>query len=522
MQDMQQACLEFLAAMPKLSVEGVAAVTAALPAIMRLAELAPGQLAGALDSLLHSGRALMLQAVLKLYDAVPRQGFADWQARLVDSVLMMINGPHSPEHRVISLTWCLVQHHAQMHGRRTPSLFAGSWRQLLPRSDDPAQLLSLKVKALSACLAGELLLLPPLGPANALPCTHTLTAALTCHSSLLASCRWGAPPVCFPVAQHSTRLPCLGVLLPAVGIGRPEEICPMIFSWDGFWQAQPSDQQQRLATYALRMCGSAAASYAAMPAAQVELARRCAAGSCAAAARPAASPQYLQACLVSACLQLLATRPQYVPAVDAFLAHCGSCCPDLQLTLLNAVDALFSAAASAGTFTSLRPRGSSACPAPAKQRSGGGSRLLQTAAEGGRTSPKASGLGGLLQRMRRSVSKRADSFAGGAPTLQRLSSMLSSGSATASGESGAAAAAAAAAELPTIAEAAPCALAAPQPPVGLDSWQAAKAWLWDSRTWATLRCAVLLHMPAAHAPDCAAPALLPPPGLRHSCCCRKS
>ena len=274
----------------------------------------------------------------------------------------------------------------------------------------------------------------------------------------------------------------------------------MIFSWDGFWQAHPSDQQQRLATYALRMCGSAAASYAAMPAAQVELARRCAAGSCAAAARPAASPQYLQACLASACLQLLATRPQYVPSVDAFLAHCGSCCPDLQLTLLNAVDALFSAAASAGTFTSLRPRSSGIRPAPAKQRSGG-SRLLQTAAaEEGRTSPKASGLGGLLQRMRRSVTRRADAFAGAAPSLQRLSSMLSSGSATASGESGAAAAG----ELHTIAEAAPCALAAPQPPAGLDSWQAAKAWLWDSRTWATLRCAVLLHLPAAYAPHCAA------------------
>jgi hypothetical protein len=200
LQDMQQACLEFLAAMPKLSVEGVAAVTSALPAIMRLAELAPGQLAGALDSLLHSGRALMLQAVLKLYEAVPRQGFAEWQARLVDSVLMMINGPHTPEHRVISLTWCLVQHHAQMHSRRAPSLFAGSWRQLLPRSDDPAQLLSLKVKALSACLAGELLpplLLPGICPALAClrpqPCSSS-SRLRSQHACLIASgpstCVW--------------------------------------------------------------------------------------------------------------------------------------------------------------------------------------------------------------------------------------------------------------------------------------------------------------------------------------------
>jgi len=48
--------------MPKLSVEGVACLTAALPPIMRLSELAPAQLQEALDGLLHSGRTLMLQA----------------------------------------------------------------------------------------------------------------------------------------------------------------------------------------------------------------------------------------------------------------------------------------------------------------------------------------------------------------------------------------------------------------------------------------------------------------------------
>lgn len=59
---------------------------------------------------------------------------------------------HPPTHPVCPS--CLLQHHAQMHSRQ-PSLFAGAWRQLLPRNDDPAQLLSLKIKALSACLAGE-------------------------------------------------------------------------------------------------------------------------------------------------------------------------------------------------------------------------------------------------------------------------------------------------------------------------------------------------------------------------------
>ncbi len=47
--------------MPRLSVEGVACLTAVLPPIMRLAELPPEQLQAALDALLHSGRTLMLQ-----------------------------------------------------------------------------------------------------------------------------------------------------------------------------------------------------------------------------------------------------------------------------------------------------------------------------------------------------------------------------------------------------------------------------------------------------------------------------
>lgn len=47
--------------MPRLSVEGVACLTAVLPPIMRLAELPPEQLQAALDALLHSGRTLLLQ-----------------------------------------------------------------------------------------------------------------------------------------------------------------------------------------------------------------------------------------------------------------------------------------------------------------------------------------------------------------------------------------------------------------------------------------------------------------------------
>lgn len=53
--------------------------------------------------------------MLKLYPEVPADGsYADWQRRLVDSVLLMVNGPHPAEHRVIAITWALVQHHAQV------------------------------------------------------------------------------------------------------------------------------------------------------------------------------------------------------------------------------------------------------------------------------------------------------------------------------------------------------------------------------------------------------------------------
>lgn len=355
-QDVQQTCLELLEAMPKLTVEGVACLTASLPAIMRLADLAPERLQEALDALLHSGRTVMLQAVLKLYATVPSEGFSEWRRRLVDTVLCMVNGPHPAEHRVIAVTWSLVQHHAQLHGRR-PSLFAGTWRQLMPRSDDPPQLLSLKIKALSACLA--------------------------------------------------------------VGIGRAEEICPMVFAWDGFWQKQPTDQQQRLATYALRMLGSAVTSYAAAPAAVVQTARQ-PAGATGVAANPSAirktaTPHHVKACLVSSCLQLLATRPQYVPAIEAFLAHCGGSAPDLQHSLLNAMDALFSAAAS-GTFVCLEPPHRPGLPVGGKQRSrlfsggssnsepgtGRGSPPLDPAEAGG--NPSKQGLTGMLARMKRSMS----------------------------------------------------------------------------------------------------------------------
>ncbi|KAL4856842.1 hypothetical protein ACK3TF_002891 [Chlorella vulgaris] len=429
-QDLCKACLEFLAAMPLLSVEGVACVTSALPSIMRLADVPTSELQRELDALLHSGRTLMLQAVLKLYAEVP-EGFAEWRGRLVDSVLLMINGPHSVEQRMVAATWSLVQHHAQMHSRQ-PSLFAGSWRQLMPRSNDAAQLLSLKIKALSASLA--------------------------------------------------------------VGIGRAEQICPMVFAWDGFWQAKPTDQQQRLATYALRMLGSAAHSYAQLSPAQAASAQRHMATEGVAVngatSRVPATPHYVKACLVAACLQLLATRPQYLPAVDAFLVHCSSCCPDLHLTLLNAIDALLSAA-SIGTFACLQPQRRAGVPMQ-KQRSGSSRLACSSIGSPDSDSPPDSdsskaGLSSVLKRVAKSVSKRfspAASPEGVAGSLQQVAedSGLQLGS-VASGV----------VEAPS-----PYSLAAPEPPTPLYSWAEAEAWLWDSRTWGPLSLNMLAHDPLAY------------------------
>lgn len=435
-QDLRKAAVELMAAVERMSVEGVACLVAALPPILHLAELPPMQLQDALDGWLHSGRTLLLQAVLKLHPQLP-PGFEAWKQRLCDTLLLMVNGPHPAEQRIIAITWALVQHHAQMHSRQ-PSLFAGAWRQLLPRNDDPAQLLSLKIKALSACLA--------------------------------------------------------------VGIGRAEEICPLIFAWDGFWQAAPTDQQQRLASYALRMLGSAAVSYAALPRDAVDRCRRCAAMSetvsgFKAASRPAATPHYVKACLFSACLQLLATRPQYLPAVEGFVAICGSgSCRSLQANLLNAFDALFSAAASAGQFTSLAPPPRAGL-AISRHRSAH-ARLQHSSSEDSPGSPHSggsgSGLSAVLRRMKTSLSLRFTS-PGQTPDVSPAELSQSLQTAAEQGP--------ASGPLPSIAEG-PIALGAPvpQPPAPLASWDEAEAWLWDARTWSALGAAMLQHDPLAYRP----------------------
>lgn len=61
LQDLKKAAIELMAAVERMSVEGVACLVGALPPILRLAELPPLQMEDALDSWLHSGRTLLLQ-----------------------------------------------------------------------------------------------------------------------------------------------------------------------------------------------------------------------------------------------------------------------------------------------------------------------------------------------------------------------------------------------------------------------------------------------------------------------------
>ena len=49
-----------------------------------------------------------VQAVLKLHPQLP-PGFEAWRQRLCDTLLLMVNGPHPAEQRIIAITWALVQ-----------------------------------------------------------------------------------------------------------------------------------------------------------------------------------------------------------------------------------------------------------------------------------------------------------------------------------------------------------------------------------------------------------------------------
>lgn len=155
-----------------------------------------------------------------------------------------------------------------------------------------------------------------------------------------------------------------------------------------------------------------------------------------------------------------------------------------------AIDALFSAAATC-SFTSLVPPRRPGLPVQ-KQRSrlfsAGGAGSAAPAAEGSPGSDadgspgKQRSLTSVLARMKRSVTKRM----GSAPSSPEPSPEAALGGLQAAAEQGIAAGEAGGAALPPIAEVA-LSMAAPQPPVGLAGLEEAEAWLWDSRTWATLR-----------------------------------
>lgn len=150
---LQDAAQMFLGAMRRLDSNGVARMTKLLPSILRAARPSSAQFWPLFERQLSTGSTPLLCAVLDLHDAVPEL-FEGRSPSLVEKVLVQVNNAAlSVDHRIAGGSWVLRQHAQQRHTGAT-LLLADSWEQLLPRPREPLQLVTIKVKALGACLSG--------------------------------------------------------------------------------------------------------------------------------------------------------------------------------------------------------------------------------------------------------------------------------------------------------------------------------------------------------------------------------
>lgn len=102
-------------------------------------------------SLIQTGNSSVLEFVLDTHDIVPTL-FEGRRPCLLEKILARANDPaFSIEQRQLCLRWVLRQHAIQCHDN-ADILLDDCWIQLLPTQDDPASIMSLKVKALAACL----------------------------------------------------------------------------------------------------------------------------------------------------------------------------------------------------------------------------------------------------------------------------------------------------------------------------------------------------------------------------------
>jgi hypothetical protein len=165
----------------------------------------------------------------------------------------------------------------RMH-HRSPLL--SRWIDLLPKTRDTGRIVTLKVKALSACLA--------------------------------------------------------------CGVGDVWEICQAVCTWEGFWSQCPTGEEQRVATFVLRVLATTE-----LPLAETTTSNNSKNNQASFSSSSSSSQQAQQAqqallhySLVVSIVHWVASRPQYAPAIEEFISQCSS---DLRILLLGALNALFGA-----------------------------------------------------------------------------------------------------------------------------------------------------------------------------------
>jgi hypothetical protein len=105
--------------------------------------------------LIQTGNPSILEFILDTHDALPIL-FEGRRPCLLEKILARANDPaFSIEQRQLCLRWVLRQHAIQCH-ENTEILLEDGWMQLLPNEEDHISILSLKVKALAACLKSRI------------------------------------------------------------------------------------------------------------------------------------------------------------------------------------------------------------------------------------------------------------------------------------------------------------------------------------------------------------------------------
>jgi len=130
----------------------IAEVSKYLGPIFQVSRFPPNTLWPLMDDLIRHGSTHVLEFVLETHDAMPEL-FEGWRPCLLEKILYRSNDQtYSVNHRQTCLRWIIRQHATQCYNGGE-LLLADCWVQLLPQDDEPLQIVSLKVKSISACLS---------------------------------------------------------------------------------------------------------------------------------------------------------------------------------------------------------------------------------------------------------------------------------------------------------------------------------------------------------------------------------